>query len=339
MPSTTSGAPAPRSRALHGLSHQEQVDHVVQAAGLAPSIHNSQPWCFGVRDGWLALEADRTRALPVTDPSGRQLLVSCGSALLHARAAARGLGLDATVELLPDPARPDLLALLDLSSGPPPTTDEVLLATAILHRHTFRGAFPGGGLPPGLLETLREVAQAEGVALSEVAADDMVELEVLLSRADQEQVGDPAHAAELAGWLRTEPAVDGLPVAVVGQMAPGSSLRQRDFLAAGGSAGDGSAPDVDHPVVVVLSTFQDNPRSWLQAGQGLAAVLLRAAELDVQAQPLGQVTDTEGYRERLRSALGLVGYVQLVLRMGVTHEHLASTPRRSTRDLLDHVAP
>ena len=318
------------------LTRDQQVEHVVQAAGLSPSIHNTQPWSFAHVGDALALEADRSRSLPVTDPSGRQLVISCGSALGHARAAARGLGLSAAVQLLPDPARPDLLALLDLSPGPPPSASEVQLATAILHRHTFRGTFPGGGLPDGLLEVLRQVAEREDVTLSQVSRhDDLLELEVLLSRADDEQQRDPAHARELAGWLRDGPAEDGLPTSVVDQVASGSSLRQRDFTGTHPSLANGSAPEVDHPVVVVLTTSVDGPQSWLQAGQALAGVLLRAAEHDVQAQPLGQVTDTEGYRERLRVALSLVGVPQLVLRMGVTHEHLVATPRRSAQELLE----
>lgn len=321
--------------ALGSLTRREQVEHVVQAAGLAPSIHNTQPWRFSVEGGWLVLDADRSRGLTVTDPSGRQLLLSCGSALLHARAAARGLGLSARVRLLPDPDRPDRLALLDLTPALSPTQGEVLLATAILHRHTFRGAFPVGGLPTGLLDLMRLEAEGEGVVLSEVSSrDDLVALEVLLSRADLEQERDPAHVAELASWVHPDGAVDGLSPAAVRQVAPGSSLRQRDFGASRPAGSDGSTPEVDHPVVLVLSTLEDGPQQWLEAGQALAAVLLLAAEHGVQGQPLGQVTDSEGYRERLRSVLGLVGTPQLVLRMGVAHEHLVSTPRRSTQDVM-----
>lgn len=95
----------------------EQVRHVVQAAGLAPSVHNTQPWRFVARPERLELLADRSRRLAVLDPDGRQLHLSCGAALLHCRVAARALGLDVAVRLLPDPTRPQLLADLVLTGG------------------------------------------------------------------------------------------------------------------------------------------------------------------------------------------------------------------------------
>jgi hypothetical protein len=56
------------------------------------------------------LYADRHRQLDVVDPDGRLLLISCGIALHHARTALAAAGWTATVDLLPDPSLPDLLA-------------------------------------------------------------------------------------------------------------------------------------------------------------------------------------------------------------------------------------
>ncbi len=63
----------------------------------APSVHNTQPWRFVVRDGGLDVVADWSRRLTVLDPRGRQLLMSCGCAVFNARVAlaagaARGHG-------------------------------------------------------------------------------------------------------------------------------------------------------------------------------------------------------------------------------------------------------
>lgn len=59
-----------------------------------------------------------------------------------------------------------------------------------------------------------------------------------------------------------------------------------------------------------------SPRSWLQAGQAIGAVLLHAAEVGVMGQPLAQVTDFDAGRYRLRAVLGLVGVPQMAIRMG-----------------------
>lgn len=318
------------------LTYDQQLRHIVQIAGLAPSVHNTQPWRFALLEDGLELRADPTKGLPVLDGDGRQLHLSCGAALYHARVSARALGLHARVRLLPDPLDPTVLATLVITPGPPPRFEEVQAATAILHRHTFRGAFDPAPVPEPLIARLREVAEAEGAVLRRVSSpDDVVQLAVLLDHASRDEERDPAYRAELQRWLRTDPAsADGLPVDVVNLRADGSTVRQRDFVGQHPEGVDGSQPAADRPLLLVVGTAQDDTESWLRAGQALAAVLLVAADVDVQAQPLGQVTDTTGYRRRLQSALSMIAMPQLVLRMGRAPRAAAATPRRDLEDVL-----
>ena len=65
----------------------------VEAAVAAPSIHNSQPWRFRIRDGGIDVFADWDRQLRVIDPSGRELLISIGAAVFNLRVAMRHHGL------------------------------------------------------------------------------------------------------------------------------------------------------------------------------------------------------------------------------------------------------
>jgi nitroreductase len=318
------------------LTYQEQLHHVVQIAGLSPSVHNTQPWRFALLDDGFELRADRSKGLRVLDGDGRQLHLSCGSALYHARVAARALGLNARVQMLPDHQDPTLLARVTITQGHPPRFDEVQLATAILHRHTFRGAFDPDPVPEALVERLREVAEAEGAVLRRVSREDeVIELAVLVDHATRDEERDPAYREELQSWLRTDPAgSDGLPAQVVDLTDQGSPVRQRDFTLTHQAGVDGSAPPADHPLLVVLGTALDEPEAWLRAGQALAAVLLNAAESGVQAQPIGQVTDTTGYRRRLQHTLSMLTMPQLVLRMGRAPQAKAGTPRRSLDDVL-----
>src|SRR4051812_29524525 len=83
--------------------------HAAATAGHAPSIHNTQPWRWHVRPGVLDLYAVRDRQLAVTDPEGRLLTISCGTALHHATVALAATGWAATVTRLPG-GDPDHLA-------------------------------------------------------------------------------------------------------------------------------------------------------------------------------------------------------------------------------------
>ena len=92
---------------------EAQLRALVVHAVRAPSSHNSQPWRFGVTNGVLELRADRRRALPVADPQGRELVISCGAALGFLAVAARHFGREAAIDLLPDPADPELAGPAD----------------------------------------------------------------------------------------------------------------------------------------------------------------------------------------------------------------------------------
>ncbi|MFD9127274.1 hypothetical protein ACFV0G_21350, partial [Kitasatospora sp. NPDC059571] len=105
-----------------GLS-AAQLHTLAKAAGAAPSLHNTQPWRFeAAADGrTLAVYVDPARGLPLTDPDGRALHVSVGAAVFNLRVAARHLGRDPQVRLLPDAGAPLLAAAVDLarqSEGP-----------------------------------------------------------------------------------------------------------------------------------------------------------------------------------------------------------------------------
>ena len=107
-------------------------------AGFAPSIHNTQPWRWRVLGKTLELRAERHRQLDVTDPSGRLLTISCGTALHHARLALSAEGWIAAVQRLPDPADADLLARITLTGRADVTPEAVRLVQTVHLRHTDR---------------------------------------------------------------------------------------------------------------------------------------------------------------------------------------------------------
>ena len=78
---------------------------LVSLAIRAPSVHNTQPWAWRIGPDSIELYADESRRLGAADPTGRNLVISCGAALHHLRVAARASGLLPVVARLPDPAR------------------------------------------------------------------------------------------------------------------------------------------------------------------------------------------------------------------------------------------
>ena len=74
-----------------GLSPRDAAA-VLETAGLAPSVHNTQPWAFCLRPEVIELHADPARRLPVADGQDRELRIACGAALFNLRLALRGRG-------------------------------------------------------------------------------------------------------------------------------------------------------------------------------------------------------------------------------------------------------
>ena len=83
--------------------HDDQILRTaVEAATLAPSLHNSQPWLFEIKGDALDVYADTSRWLHGIDASGREMTISCGAALYFARLALRDQSREITVALMPD---------------------------------------------------------------------------------------------------------------------------------------------------------------------------------------------------------------------------------------------
>jgi nitroreductase len=141
---------------------EEKLWFILNYAVLAPSSHNTQPWHFRIHSHEVDLYADRTRALPASDPDDRELTMSCGSALFHLRVALRYFGYASRVEFFPEGNEPDLLARVHMGPKCETEAEDVLLFQAIPKRRTNRLAFPENPVPEEVLAVLEGAAQTEG---------------------------------------------------------------------------------------------------------------------------------------------------------------------------------
>ncbi|WP_269194584.1 Acg family FMN-binding oxidoreductase [Blastococcus sp. VKM Ac-2987] len=335
------------------MVEEQDWAQVVAAATRAPSIHNTQPWRFVARPDRLELFLDPDRALPVLDPSARQQVISCGTALEFAVVALAARGWEAEVEELPDAAEPTHLAGVRITPGGEPSADDRALAAAIDHRHTVRAPFEARTVPDDLVQRLQAGARAFGTWLKPITrSEEEVATVFLISRAEEMEQGDPAYLAELEGWLRTDPtAVDGVPIGAVPSGDPherASNWLIRDFVAgqreqhAFRAAGDPAAPppEVERPAVVLMGTDGDDRAAWLRSGRALGRVLLQLTSAGLVASPLTQALDWPATRTRMQSRLSLVGHPQMLLRLGYPRQPEPDAPppavsgRRPVGDVL-----
>jgi nitroreductase len=314
------------------ISNAPDLQTLVQAASLAPSSHNTQPWLFRIEGDRIDLLADRTRALPVNDPYDRELTISCGCAAFNLRVAAAAAGLDAVVEWLPDAADADLLARVRLT----PTAAAQALAglkATIAERRTYRERFAATAVDKRSLCALVDAAKGEGAAVAVLeSADQRLGAAALVAEGDAMQWANPSWRRELAAWMHPRRRGDGLSLPALA--IPVAQIVVRTFdMGHGMAAKDRQLAD-ESPVLVVLSTEGDTPRDWLVAGQALQHLLLVAVQHGFQASYLNQPVQTPALRPKLQQLTGRLGVAQLLLRVGVPARDLPAAPRRALAEVL-----
>lgn len=303
-------------------------------ATLAPSSHNSQPWRFMVNGDTISLLADRTRSLPVVDPYDRELIISCGAALLNLRAALAHFGYGFEIDLFRAELEPDLLARVRMLEGAPVDAGLSHLFPAIPRRATNRGPFSPIAVPDSVCAAMCAEAAAEGIAARPVTTTlQRKQVATLIAQADQSQFADVRFRRELAAWIHPQRASDGMPAHAFGvpQLmdfeTPLTAMVIRSFDLGNGVA----ARDVEvvsgSPLLLCFSTRQDNAPAWLATGQALQRLLLLARLEGYDASYLNQPIEVPELREHLRETLQTEPYPQLLIRVG-RGEFAAHTPRR-----------
>ena len=317
----------------------DRLRFALRYAVLAPSTHNTQPWMFTIRDGSVDVEADRSRALPVVDPGGRELIISCGALLHHLSTALLALGESVNLELLPDDTDPDLMATVTLRGPTEPSIEHRRWLNAMCARRTVRFAFEPRAPLETTLNAVRHACRKEGAELRILTPPERAVMADLIGEGDRAQLASAEFRRELAHWLRPNSARagDGIPGYAEGLNDPASLLGP--FVVRTFDIGRSQAAKdrdlVEHsPVLAVVATADDRVGSWLKAGAALSALLLEATSLGLAASFLNQPIEVARLRPRVAELIG-GATPQLVLRLGhYSGAALRATPRRSLEDAL-----
>ena len=348
----TNRFPAPQSRShaappegekasLEPLAPAQIATYVVTAAAWAPSVHNTQPWRYSSSGQQVSLYADADRQLRVADPDGREMMISCGAALFTVRLALRSLGCLPETQVLPDPSQPLLVARVNWGRRAARTEFEQRLFGQVRQRRTHRGGFDPVPLPSGLLATLREGAARYGAMLRIVADDGRrAALAAAVQDAERIQRRDGERVRELARWAPAPGTAqaDGVPPASYPARAEHTDpdFPGRDFARGHGwglpplSTG---SPFRAAGVVGLLTTAQDRPPDWVNAGQALQRILLTASTAGIAAALHTQPLEFGWLRESIRTQISDGACPQLILRLGAVTQ-TADSVRRPPDDIL-----
>jgi hypothetical protein len=305
---------------------------------LAPSRHNTQPWRFEIEGDELRVYTDDTRCLPCADPDGRQLVMSCGAAMVNLRLAASHFGHATSVEIVRGHRTDGLLARVRLEERHASTPEAEEMFRAIPRRRTNRLPLDGREPPEGLVTALCREARLEGAWLRPVEESERRAVAELVAQGSESQWSSGRFRRELAGWTRMSSSRrrDGLPGFALGMSDAAAVLHRvlaRIETRAGAEADRDRRRALGTKTLLVLSTPRDGKAEWVQAGEALQRVLLRAAAAGLFASYFAQPIETPELRRRLGEAVGEQGAPQVMFRLGYGLEPRA-TPRRAVEDVL-----
>ena len=329
------------------LAADQTAASLVAAAVWAPSVHNTQPWWFATDGRELTLYADARRQLTVADPSGREMLISCGAALFTTRLALRALGWIPQAVVFPDRADPLLVARISWRQHEEPARYELRLFDQVLTRRTHRGGFDPLPIAPDLLAVLQMGARRDQAELRVISsAAGRAFLAAAVQDAEQAMQVSGSHVRELATWTSPPGSsrMDGLS-ATAYPARPTHTIPDfpsRDFAHGRGwglprSSADSAArwPGA----VCLLTTPGDSPANWVNAGQALQRILLTSAASGVAAALHSQPLELTWLRELVHSRVGDGSYPQLLIRLGTVIQTSSSVRRPLQAVLLTAATP
>jgi hypothetical protein len=325
------------------LPDSQVIQNAVALASRAPSLHNSQPWRWVSEGASLQLRADRNRAMPATDHTGRELMLSCGAVLDHLRVAMTAAGWDSTTERFPNPDDPDHLATLQFR--PMETATETvteahrLRADAIRRRRTDRLPYDAPAAWPALESALSRAVNSYDVLLDVVADDDRPQLAEASRLTEKLRRYDTTYLSELRWW--TSPFESDSYHVPESALVSNSEAARVDVARAFPPAGGGqrrATVEHDRSKIVVLSTHDDDPCSVLRCGEALSAVLLECTVAGMATCTLTHMTEMAMSRNIIAQITGTAGQPQLLIRVGKSpaHEqHVEPTARRPLAEVLE----
>ena len=312
---------------------QEQLRFLIRYAILAPSTRNTQPWRFRVDCERIEIRPDFTRWQPVADPDRRELYLSLGCAIENLIVAAEQFGYRHTVVYQPVSPDEEVAAALAFRPGGRGSAERRgLTLNTLLARRSAHGRFTERELSAADMDALRLCLADRDLDLSFATEPERRRALQGLHRLGHEiALADPGYRRELADWVEGGAFGTPWPVSKFGGAAIASGRMARQ-LARLDALAVGSAP-----LLMLISSREDDRQSQIRSGQLLERLWLAATARDLGFQSLSAALATRSLRAGLSSVMDArLPWAQQLVRVGHPRRRPGHrTPRRPLDDVID----
>ena len=321
----------------------EVIEKAVLFAGRASPLHNTQPWRWVFSKGALDLFSVPDRMLPATDPSGRQMIISCGIALDHLHAALAAAGWHIVVERFPDPNRHEHLATVRFTPARIVTGADRDRADAIVRRRTDRLPFAEATGWDDFETVLRSAFDPADATLDVLPEDSRPALARASELTASLRRYDSGYHAELQWWTGHVVHAAGIPREAL--ISPEERQRVTVARTFPVTANEPHRTEVaaDRSAILVLSTDHDSREDFLRCGQVLSAVLLECTMAGYATCPLTHLTELSRARVIVNKLISRNLAPQALIRVGIAPDtggdDPAPTPRLPLSEILEITDP
>ena len=300
---------AKRLRQLPAPGQRDARQALVQAATLAASSHNTQPWTFHVAADSILIEPDLARRCEVVDPDDSHLYKSLGCAAENIVAAAPAYGFAAEVRIADG-------GCIEIGLAPLSNAHDSRALALIAERQCTKTPYDGRPLDTADIAELESAGSGAGVSVWLIDYEALKEsILELVNEGNRAQLSDPEFRRELIEWIRVNDkhairTRDGLSGRATDQpqlpkwlakvvlpvvMTPQAQVRT-DTRNLRSSAG----------IAVFVGQSDDVP-SWIESGRAYERFALRATALGIRNAFINQPIEVRSLRKELHSLIELSG--------------------------------
>jgi len=314
----------------------ESVREALYYASLAPSSHNAQMWHVRAypEDNRLTIAVDADRVLTVTDPEGREAIISVGCFLENLVRALEAFGHGVTVTVAEAESGAaawgsgqDLVAVDYSGAARQPDAAGHDRLQAMVTRHTEKNPISTEPLSDAVVADLFPAAGANPSWVPRQSPDFAYLADATIA-ATVAASGRQAVRDELAQWLRfsdqeTLRTKDGLPAEQLGMAGVKKTLYylfvNRDKARGDTFAGQGNdqaKAQAEGGAGFVVITGENTLAGLLQSGRDAEAFWLEATARAIGVHPMSALLESDQGPVAAQERLGLSAPVQMLLSVG-----------------------
>jgi len=312
---------------------KDRLSFLINFAVLAPSSHNSQPWCFFVRESTIDVFFEQKRRLVVGDEENRLSFQSIGCAITNLLVAADFFNFSYRINLFPDPLQSNLVASIFFDEIAENKKNDDSLVKAISSRSVNRGKYHDNP-PLSFFDSVNKFVTPEieidFIDQSFHARDQIIELLILSSIRIMESND---FRAELSHFVKNN-----LTKSFVGMPASGMGIPTLLSFFASRVVRKLNMDKINKqknllilkrftPIIGIISTKIDDQINQVKAGIFFQRVALVAESLGISISVWASPVINEGDATKLSSFLNKSVRPQLVFRAGIAYKKMPHSPR------------